>query len=166
MPGNVPEDPPWPAEPDRPAAETDVLVLPIHAEGIIVSRRQIEKALVRAARTTHLSEQAVQEEVTHEHVEVRRIPMDRIVTAVPPTRQEGDTTILSVVEEVVVVERRLVLREEVHFRRIRKTETHSETVSLRKQSVTVTRTDLQSGNQTEIPIELNSAYNLKDHVHE
>jgi stress response protein YsnF len=53
-------------------------------------------------------------------------------------------TILSVVEEVVVVERRLVLKEEVHLRRVQTTERHVETVTLREQDITVTRTDIDA----------------------
>jgi len=65
--------------------------------------------LVRAARTTRAREQLVEEDLAHERVEVERIPIGRVVDAMPPVREQGNTTILSVVEEVVVVERRLVL---------------------------------------------------------
>jgi len=51
---------------------------------------------------------------------------------VPPISQEGDTTIIPVVEEIVVVERRLVLKEEVRIRRVRTKEQHQETVVLRE----------------------------------
>ena len=57
----------------------------------------------------------------------------------------GDTTIFSVVEEVVVVERRLVLKEEVRIRRVQATEHHREMVTLREQEATVTRTALEAG---------------------
>jgi stress response protein YsnF len=58
---------------------------------------------------------------------------------VPPIRQEGDITIIPVVEEVVIVERRLVLKEEVRVRRLSTKEQHQETVVLRKQEAVVTR---------------------------
>ena len=63
----------------------------------------------------------------------------RTVTAFPPVREEGDTTIIPVVEEVLVIERRLVLKEEVHLRRVRVLETHEATVATRSQDVVVTR---------------------------
>ena len=47
---------------------------------------------------------------------------------------------MPVVEEVVVVERKLLLREEVHIRRVRATKQHVETVQLRQQEAVVTRT--------------------------
>jgi Domain of unknown function (DUF2382) len=42
--------------------------------------------------------------------------MNRPVNAAPPVREEGETTVISVVEEVLVVERRLVLKEEIRLR--------------------------------------------------
>jgi hypothetical protein len=77
-------------------------------------------------------------------VVVERVAIGRVVDAVPPVRHEGDVTILSVVEEVVVVERRLVLKEEVHLRRVQTTERYVETVTLREQDITVTRTDIDA----------------------
>lgn len=117
--------------------------LTLHSEKLEVSRRQIETAVVRVISTTRSREQLVEEELSHERVEVERVAVGRTVDSVPPVRQEGDTTILSVVEEVVVVERRLVLKEEVHFRRVKTTEQHRETVTLREQDATVTRTALE-----------------------
>ena len=72
---------------------------------------------------------------------VEHVPIGRTVGAVPPIREEGDTTVLPVVEEVVVVERRLVLKEEIRIRRLRSTERHQETVTLRTQDAVVTRTE-------------------------
>lgn len=120
----------------------EIQVLPLHKEDVAVSKR-IRKTLVRAARVTTTRDAVVEEDLHHDHVVVERVAVGRIVDAVPPVRQQGDVTILSVVEEIVVVERRLVLKEEVHLRRVQTTERHVETVTLRQQSVAVTRTDIQ-----------------------
>jgi len=82
----------------------------------------------------------VDEDLVHSRVEAVRVPSGKPVDVVPPIREEGDTTILSVVEEIVVVERRLILKEEVHIRRIHVSERHLETVVLREQNVEVSRT--------------------------
>lgn len=50
-------------------------------------------------------------------VEVTRVRVDREVDEAPRVRQEGDVTIISLVEEVLVVTKRLFLREEIHVRR-------------------------------------------------
>lgn len=134
------------------SAVADEQRLILYGEKIEVSRRRIETAVVRASRVTRTREQLVEAELSHERVEVERIPVGRTVDSVPPVRQEGDTTILSVVEEVVVVERRLVLKEEVHIRRVKTTEHHSETVTLREQEAAVTRTPLGAGASASAPV--------------
>ena len=54
-----------------------------------------------------------------EEADVRRVPVNRVITEIPQTRQEGDVTIVPVVEEVLVVEKRLLLKEEIHIERKR-----------------------------------------------
>jgi stress response protein YsnF len=121
----------------------EVQVLALHKEDVAVSKR-VRKTLVQATRKTRTRDTVVQEDLHHDQVVVERVAIGRVVDAVPPVRQEGDVTILSVVEEVLVVERRLVLKEEVHLRRVRTTERHVETVALREQDVSVTRTPIEA----------------------
>jgi stress response protein YsnF len=77
--------------------------------------------------------------VAEEYVEIVHVPIGRQIEFCPPVRVEGDTTILSIVEEIVVVERRLVLKEEVHMTKVRTTHAHRETVLLREQHAVITR---------------------------
>ena len=65
----------------------------------------------------------------------------------PSISQEGDTTIIPVVEEIVVVERRLVLKEEIRVRRVSTKEQHQETVVLREQEAVTTREEVGSRSQ-------------------
>ena len=116
--------------------------LSLQAETVAFSKR-VRRTLVRATRTTSTRDEVVRGELHHEHVVVERVAVGRIVDAIPPVRQEGDVTIVPVVEEELVVVRRLVLKEEVHLRRVRTTTTHSETVAIREQHVAVTRTALE-----------------------
>jgi len=66
-------------------------------------------------------------------------PWGYIVQEVPEVREEGDLTIIPVVEETVFIERRLVLKEEVRIRRIHETQNHQECVILRRQKALITR---------------------------
>jgi hypothetical protein len=59
-------------------------------------------------------------------------------------REEGDTTILPVVEEVVVFERRLILKEEVHIRRVQVAERYTKTVTTREQTAEINGTEAGS----------------------
>ena len=121
--------------------QRDELSLKLLEESVTVSRRVVQGQTVRIATTTQLHEQLVEEPLTRETIEIEHVAVGRFVEATPEVRQEGDVTILPVMEEVIVVERRLLLKEEVRIRRVRATEMHRETVQLRKQDATVTRLD-------------------------
>ena len=117
------------------------IVMSLAIEKVAISKR-VRRTLVRASRSTTIRNQTVTADLKHEHVVVERVTVGRVVDAVPPVRQEGDVTIISVVEEEVVITRRLILKEEVHLRRVSKTILHAEDVSLRQQVVSVSRTPL------------------------
>jgi uncharacterized protein (TIGR02271 family) len=123
-------------------------VIPIFEEELSVAKRVVETARVRVSRVTHTHQQLVDELLHYEKVEVEHVPIDRQVEVMPPIRQEGDVTIIPVVEEVLKVERHLVLREEVHIRRIKNAERYQESITLRRQEAQVTRLPIE---QPEVP---------------
>jgi stress response protein YsnF len=105
---------------------------------------KLKKANIQIALVTGTREQLIDEELTRVRVEVERVPIGRTIEVVPTISQEGDTTIIPVVEEIVVVERRLVLKEEVRIRRVSTKEQHQETVVLREQEAVITREEADS----------------------
>ena len=119
------------------------LRIPLHVEEVSVSRREVEKANVEIALITATHGQLVDEELTHVRVEIERVPIGRTINVMPAITQEGDTTIIPVVEEIVVVERRFLLKEEVHIRRVTTKQRHQETVVLRKQEALITRKEAE-----------------------
>ncbi|HEX8386975.1 MAG TPA: DUF2382 domain-containing protein, partial [Rubricoccaceae bacterium] len=80
-------------------------------ERLSVSRvlREVDRA--RISVRTGTTEETVTEPAWREAVEVRRVPVNEVVDHVEPVRTDGNETVVPVYEEVVVVERRLVLRE-------------------------------------------------------
>ena len=135
-----------PREDGTEAAASSELVLPLHVEDVVVSRRQAVTATVRVATVTHEVDRLVREEIIQQRAEIERVAIGRIVEVAPPIREEGDVTIIPVVEEVVVTQRKLLLKEEIHVRRVRTAEQHSETVVLRRQDVEITRTPVSQSN--------------------
>jgi uncharacterized protein (TIGR02271 family) len=77
--------------------------------------------------------------LAEEEVAVERVPVNRFVSAVQPVRQDGDVTVVPVYEEVLVVERRLMLKEEVRVRRQRRVRHERQEVELRTEDVQVMR---------------------------
>ena len=59
------------------------------------------------------------EKLYREGYSIERVKVDRLVTEPVSQRQEGDTLILPVMEEVLVVEKRMMLREEIRITRRR-----------------------------------------------
>jgi uncharacterized protein (TIGR02271 family) len=114
-------------------------ILRLWEESVSFDREQIETGRVRVRVTTREHDETFEVPLTRETVEVERVPIGREIEAIPPRRQEGDVTIVPVVEEVTFVQRKLVLKEELHLRLVRTTEQHRETVSLRRQEAVVER---------------------------
>lgn len=114
-------------------------ILPLAEEHPRVRRRVRETGRVRVAVRTTSEERQVEETVLHRSAEVTRVPVGRTVTEAPPVREEGDTLIIPVLEEVLVVERRLVLREEVHVRLATEQRRETRSVTLRRQDAEITR---------------------------
>jgi stress response protein YsnF len=84
-------------------------------------------------------ETLVDEPLLHDKVAITRVPIQRVVDGPVPVREEDGTTIISVVEEVLVVEKRWMLREEIHIRKQR-VETHQpQRITLRSEEVQVER---------------------------
>jgi uncharacterized protein (TIGR02271 family) len=121
--------------------ESDTKTLQLFAEDLSVAKEVLETGRVRVSTRTREIEALVDENLARERVEIERVPMGRQIHAAPEVRQVGDTTIVPVVEEVLVVERRLMLKEEIHIRRVRRTERHQETVKLRRQEAVIDRTE-------------------------
>jgi uncharacterized protein (TIGR02271 family) len=117
----------------------DPATLQLAAEELSVTKETRETGRVRVSTRTREREALIDEDLAREQVEIETIPIARRIDSVPQVRQEGDTTIIPVVEERLVVDRQLVLKEEVRVRRVRTTERHQEKVSLRQQEAVVTR---------------------------
>ena len=94
---------------------------------------------MRVSTVTREHEHRIDEDLTHTRVEIQRVPIGRPIDTAPPVREEGDTTILSVVEEVIVIRRQLVLKEEVRIRRVQVAERYQDNVTVRQQDISVTR---------------------------
>lgn len=121
------------------AVREGTVVIPIVEEQIAVGKRVRETGRVRIAKRVETREEVVDEPLLHEDVEVERVPIGRYVEGRVEVRHEGDTTIIPIFEEVLVVEKRLLLKEELHVTK-RQTEVRDpQRITLRKEHVEVER---------------------------
>jgi len=114
-------------------------IVRLHSEDLQITRERIAGDTVRVRTVTSQHDRLVEEQLVHERIEIVRVPIGRVVDTVPDVRQDGDVTILPVVEEEIIVQKRLILKEEVHLRRVSVAEVHRETVILREQEAVITR---------------------------
>ena len=119
--------------------DQDQVVVRLHAEEVSVAKRRVITGRVKVGTVTRETEQLVEELLEQEHVEIERTPVGKQVDKAPPVREEGDTLIIPILEEIVVVERRLLLKEEVRVRRTREKQPYQELVVVRKQEAVITR---------------------------
>lgn len=89
-------------------------VIPVAEEELRVHKRQRETATVRVAKRVREHETVVREPVRREEVDVRRVPVGRVLKGPVDVRREGSTTIIPIIEERLVVRVERVLVEEVH----------------------------------------------------
>jgi uncharacterized protein (TIGR02271 family) len=128
-----------PARSAHEARQPEPLVVPVLVEELEVQKRLVETGKVRITKVVHERQAVVDEPLFHDNVAITRVPMQRVVDGPVPVREENDTTIISVVEEVLVVEKRWMLREEIHIRKQR-VETHQpQRITLRSEDVQVER---------------------------
>ncbi|MET0341622.1 MAG: YsnF/AvaK domain-containing protein [Polyangiales bacterium] len=120
----------------------DAVVFPVVAEVLEVGKRKVDRERVRLRTTVSTRDEVADLPLEQEDIEVTHVPIGRVVEAAAGPREDGDTLIVPVYEEVLYVEKRLLLREEVHVKRLR-SETHApKTVALRREEVSIERTPL------------------------
>lgn len=114
-------------------------VVPLVAETLKVEKRQITRGRVVVHKRVVTQQATVDELLKDEQVEINRVPVNKIVEAAEPNRTDGDTLIIPLYEEVLVVEKRLVLVEELHI--IKRVREHREPqqVTLRREEASIER---------------------------
>lgn len=111
------------------------LVVPVIAEELQVGRESVVTGGVRVHKRVVERTEIVDQPIQSEEVEVERVPINQIIETAPAVRYEGDVIVVPLVEEVIVTEKRLMLREEVRIRR-RQFETRKpQEVTLRREQV-------------------------------
>jgi uncharacterized protein (TIGR02271 family) len=124
---------------DLSATRAEQHVIPVIEEAVRVDKQAVESGRVRLTKTVEKRDVLIDEPLMQEEVEVNRVVLNAMVDKAPPIRYEGDTMIIPVLEEVVVVEVKLMLREEIRVTRTRHEVHNPQTVTLRREDVVVAR---------------------------
>jgi len=117
--------------------EQGEIVVPLIAEEISIGKRVVETGGVRVHKTVREDVQTINEPILREHIEVERVPLNKYVETAPAIRYEGEVMIVPVLEEVVVTEKRLLLREEIRLVKRREEIANVQEVTLRREEINV-----------------------------
>ena len=118
------------------------LVVPVLEERVRLGKEKVVTSRVRLHKTVETEKRELHAPLLREEVQVQHVPHGSVVQdpSHPPEPREVDgVLIVPVLEERLVVVKQLVLKEEVHVRRLRKVEEHTEEVDVRHESLHVER---------------------------
>ncbi len=108
----------------------DRTVIAVVQEELALTKRVVETAKgVRVTKTVSEREEIVDEMLAIDDVVVERVRMDQVVAAdnLPGIRYEGRTMVVPILEEILVIEKRTILKEELRI-----TSAHREVRDLQK----------------------------------
>jgi stress response protein YsnF len=132
----------------QPSSETSDCKRPSEAgptvslleERATIDKRTVTTGKVSVVTHTETVEELVRAVLEGEEADVATVELDQTVSGpAPRIRTEDGVTIIPVLEEVLVVEKRLVLKREIRIRTRPTSETVEIPVSLRKQRAKVER---------------------------
>ena len=118
----------------------DELSLPLVEERLTVGKVENRTGVVKVSTQVETREAVVREALRSENVRIERVEIGREVSDIPKIRQEGEVVIYPVVEEILVVEKRLVLKEELRISYEITTQEVDRSVTLRTVHADVERT--------------------------
>ncbi len=128
------------SEPKQPMQ----MSFPVMEEELHVAKRVIDTGRgIRIHKTVSEREQVLDQPLLRDELVVEHVSVGRVVPEadLPQTRYEGDTLVVPVLEEVLVVQKQLVLKEEVHITRRRQQVSAPRTEILRSEHIAVERFD-------------------------
>jgi uncharacterized protein (TIGR02271 family) len=114
------------------------MTIPVMEEQVQVDKKVVESGRVRITKVVSEQEVPVDIPLIQEEHDIQRVPVNEYVeTAPPPIRYEGDTMIIPVVREVLVIQKRLLVVEELHITKTQVQKQDTQHITLRKEEVIV-----------------------------
>lgn len=120
--------------------------IPVIEEKLNVGKRTIETGRFHISKKVFEEEASEDVSVVEENINVERREINQYVDSPPPAvREDGDTTIISVLKEVLVVEKKIMLVEELHITKHKTENSVPVKETLRKEEVKITKSEDGTG---------------------
>lgn len=137
--------------------DDDSLVIPVLEEHAQFGR-VTKTNRVQITKTVHERVEVVDEPLFSEEVEIERVMVDQMIELgqeghASQVHREGDILIIPIVEEVLIVEKRLILREELRVRKLQRETFDPQEIRLRSEQVEVTRVPGESSERPPKPVD-------------
>lgn len=123
--------------------------LQVLEEQLEVGKRSVETGKVRVSTIVEEHQELVEQSLARDEVVIERVAIGKVVSVAPAIREEGDTLIVPVIEEVLVVEKRLVLKEELRIRRKTVVDVYQQPVTLRRERAVIEREEIPRATQVQ-----------------
>lgn len=123
--------------------------IPVLEEVATLSKRTVVTGVTTVEKQVESRRHVISEVLQTQDVSVDRVPVGTVVDAAnpPQVRTENGVTIIPVLEEVLVIEKRLMLKEELHIRQSVDETLSSQEVTLQIESVVLTHREATPADQ-------------------
>ncbi|MFL6579319.1 MAG: YsnF/AvaK domain-containing protein [Burkholderiales bacterium] len=115
------------------------ITIPLASEEVELSKRAVQQAVVRIQTKVREEERIIETRLLKDEVTVERVEMNRPIESPMEPRYEGEVLVIPVIEEVLVVSKQLVLKEELRITQRSVARPHAQAVLLRHEEATVER---------------------------
>lgn len=122
--------------------EGDQLIIPVIQEQIVIDKQVIETGKVRVRKTVSEETASLNIPLIQESYDVQRVPAQQVLDSPPGVRYEGDTIVVPVMREVIIIEKKYELIEEVRLTKRTTAIPHVQDITLLKEHVQVERVRL------------------------
>ena len=121
--------------------KNDDVVVPVVSEEVHADAVPVQAGGVRVTKHVEGHEEILEQELRRGRVEVKRVKTERVVDGPQTVQRLGNTLVIPVVSEVLHVEKRWVVTEEIHITQIEERETVQQTVTVNQERAEVERLD-------------------------
>jgi uncharacterized protein (TIGR02271 family) len=115
--------------------------VPVISEELHADAVPVQTGGVRITKHVEGHDEVLEQELRKGRVDVKRVKMDRVVDGPQPVQRVGNTLVVPVVSEVLHVEKRWVVTEEIHLTQVEERDTVQQTVTVNREEAEVERLD-------------------------
>ncbi|MGC2658098.1 MAG: YsnF/AvaK domain-containing protein [Bryobacteraceae bacterium] len=131
-------------------SDDHVTVIPVVAERLSAEAAPVQTGAVRVTKRVIGEDQVVEQQLRKEHAEIKRIRVNRPVDGPQEPYRSGNTLIIPVMAEVIQIEKRLVVAEEIHITKYEDLETVTQDITVSHEEAEVQRFN-EMGEEVDTP---------------